>query len=495
MPLQSIEGMSILEPRPTLMDRPSNPPKQRCLLLIDDEPDMLSGFARILSLTGHRVATSTQPERIRQLLDEHTPDVVLTDLRMPRLDGLGVLRATVEHAPDIPVIVLTAHGTVDSAVQLLKEGAFDYLTKPVARDKLIDTVERALVQHEVQRDFNADPAAQREKLGCAGLVGHSDALRHTVSLLRKVARTDANVVITGESGTGKEVVARCLHAVSHRTAKPFIPVDCASLPESLLESELFGHERGAFTGAIAQKPGVFELADGGTLLLDEIGEMSLPLQAKLLRVAQEQCFRRVGGRQEIGVNVRILSATNRDLAQACEEGIFRQDLYYRLSVITVPLPPLRDRQGDIVILANHFLESFMRTADKRIEGFTPEATVCLESHLWPGNVRELQNVVERATVLTDGPQITPDDLPEEVARRSGVSPRPLGSTPASSPFHAAKRDVVQRFERDYLVEQLRRAHGNVSRAARDAGMNRRTLYRLIEKFDIDVEAIRCGEAG
>ncbi|MBN1475530.1 sigma-54-dependent Fis family transcriptional regulator [Candidatus Sumerlaeota bacterium] len=476
------------------MNRTSHPSDQRCLLLIDDEPDMLSGLARILSLTGHRVATSSRPEQIRQLLDEHAPDVVLTDLRMPGLDGLGVLRATVEHAPDIPVIVLTAYGSVDSAVQLLKEGAFDYLTKPVGRDRLIEAVERALVQHEVQRDFNADPEAQREKLGCAGLVGHSEALRHTVALLRKVARTDANVVITGESGTGKEVVARCLHSVSHRTSKPFIPVDCASLPETLLESELFGHERGAFTGAIAQRPGVFELADGGTLLLDEIGEMSLSLQAKLLRVAQEQCFRRVGGREEIGVNVRILSATNRDLARACEEGIFRQDLYYRLSVITVPLPPLRDRQGDIRILAHHFLESFMRTADKRIEGFTPEAVACLESHRWPGNVRELQNVIERATVLSDGLLITPDDLPDEIAHRSGVSPPSMGLDSVSS-FHAAKRDVVQRFERDYLVEQLRRAHGNVSRAARDAGMNRRTLYRLIEKFDIDVEAIRLGEAG
>lgn len=464
----------------------------KTILLIDDEEDILESFERILITSGHRVVTSTHPERIESLLREHSPDVVVTDLRMRRLDGHGVLESTMAEAPHIPVLIITAYGTIESAVQSVKDGAFDYLTKPIARADLIEKVRRALVQGEAQRIIVENPQMVHEKLGCAGLVGKSPTLKRTVDLLRKVARTDANVVIMGESGTGKEVVARCLHSVSHRRERPFVPIDCASIPETLLESELFGHERGAFTGAVDRKLGVFEIADGGTILLDEIGEMSLALQAKLLRVVQERTFRRVGGREEIKIDVRLISATNRDLTQECERGGFRQDLYYRLQVITVPLPPLRERQGDVALLAHHFFMEFMERADKKLDGFDEGAIACMESYAWPGNVRELQNVIERAVVLSDGPLITPVDLPGNLCGGDcavrGCQPVPA---PAAAQFHSAKQSVVSSFERDYLIEHLRRNRGNVSKASSSAGINRRTLYRLIKKFDIDLTNLRA----
>lgn len=467
--------------------------KQATVLLIDDEPDMLDGFQRILRVAGHSVVTSSSPEQIEDLLKEHHPDAVLTDLRMPGLDGMGVLKAVMEHDRRIPVMILTAYGTIENAVDAVKVGAFDYLTKPIGKDALIGSVRRALAHHETHQSASQTPEEEGVHFHCDGLVGESEAMKDVVRLLRKVARTDASVLITGDSGTGKEVAARCLHASSHRRSQPFIPIDCASLPESLLESELFGHEKGSFTGAIAQKPGVFELASGGTVLLDEIGEMGLPLQAKLLRVVQERCFRRIGGRSEIHVDVRILSATNRDLTKTCDEGGFRSDLFFRLNVITVDLPPLRNRDGDVPRLAQHFFERFMRSTDKRLDTFSREAMACLEAFTWPGNVRQLQNVVERAVVLSDGPMITPDDLPAEI-RGSSPATTVVSSSPPSvmngARFHQAKHELVDNFEREYLVEVLQRSGGNVSQAAAEAGINRRTLYRLIEKFSIDIANIR-----
>jgi DNA-binding NtrC family response regulator len=463
------------------------------VLLIDDEPDMLEGFRRILQVAGHEVEISAEPERIVDLLRAHQPDVVITDLRMPGLDGVGVLEKSLALDPRVPVVVLTAYGTIESAVDAIKRGAFDYLTKPVGRDALLDTLRRALAHLERHRETEHDPESGDIQFSCDNLVGRSAAMRDVMRLMGKVARTDANVLITGESGTGKEVAARCLHAASHRQAQPFIPIDCASLPETLLESELFGHERGAFTGAVGLKPGVFELADGGTVLLDEIGEMSMSLQSKLLRVVQERCFRRIGGREEVRVDVRILAATNRNLEAISERGEFRQDLFFRLNVITVELPPLRDRHGDIPVLAEHFLRQFNKSSGKRLDGFSPEALRCLERHSWPGNVRELMNTIERAVVLTDGPLITQGDLPPALSGNGDDQPMataPRPSMASAADFHAAKRQVVSEFERDFLVETLRRHGGNISRAAVDAGMNRRTLYRLIEKFEIDLDSLR-----
>ncbi|NUP90363.1 MAG: sigma-54-dependent Fis family transcriptional regulator [Candidatus Sumerlaeia bacterium] len=466
------------------------------LLILDDEPDMLEGFRRILSLAGHEVITYPDPTRIRDLLETHRPDAVLTDLRMPGLDGMGVLEAAMESDPDLPVVILTAFGTIESAVHAVKAGAFDYLTKPVDRNELIGCVRRALAHRHTNGAARAAGHADALEFACSGLIGESPAMTDVKNLLRKVARTDANVLFTGESGTGKEVVARCLHTASHRRARPFIPIDCAALPETLLESELFGHERGAFTGAQAQKPGILELAEGGTILLDEIGEMAPALQSKLLRVVQERCFRRVGGRREIRVNVRILSATNRDLEARSAQGLFRQDLFFRLNVIGIHLPPLRERRGDVTRLARHFFDRFVRTTDKTIHGLAPETFACLEAHPWPGNVRELQNVVERAVVLSDGPWITPADLPPDLAVGT-PAPCPVPATvPAfendapPADFHQAKDRLVSRFERDYLTGLLRNSGGNISHAATVAGINRRTLYRLIEKFDIDLSDLR-----
>jgi two-component system response regulator AtoC len=425
-------------------------------------------------------------------LAELAPDIVVTDLRMPVLDGMGVLQATMDHDSKIPVLILTAHGTIESAVEAVKRGAFDYLTKPIGREDLVDAIRRANLHCRAvsaPRETGAEPEPD-DLFRREGLICQSLAMQEVVNLMRKISRTDANVLITGDSGTGKEVAARCLHASSHRRRQPFIPIDCASLPETLLESELFGHEKGAFTGAASRKPGMFELADGGTVLLDEIGEMSLPLQAKMLRVIQERRFRRIGGRDEIRVDVRILSATNRDLSELSDQGRFRQDLVFRLDVISLHLPPLSTRQGDIPLLANHFFDRFMRTTQKPLRGFFPEAMAALESHPWPGNVRELQNVVERAIVMAEGEQIMLADLPFEIG---GVEPSAQSAAPAPvSPkdFHQAKHHLVADFERDFLVGVLRRSGGNISRAAHEAGINRRTLYRLIDKFQIDLSKVR-----
>jgi two-component system response regulator AtoC len=453
---------------------------------------MLRGFQRILSFDGHRVETTSDSTRVPDLLHQHSPDVVVTDLRMPDLDGMGVLRAAMDHDESVPVIVITAYGTIESAVEAVKAGAFDYLTKPVERAHLTDCVRRAAA-HRRARQSEAPQRIDLDAAHCQGIVAQSEAMDRVRHLLERVARTDANVLFVGESGTGKEVAARCLHAASHRRDKPFVPIDCASLPETLLESELFGHERGAFTGAVSLKPGIFELANGGTVLLDEIGEMSLALQAKLLRTVQERCFRRVGGREEIHVDVRILSATNRDLAIGCDEGRFRQDLYFRLNVLTVPLPPLRERGGDVPILARHFFEVHRRRVEKSLEDIDPSAMACLEAHTWPGNVRELQNVIERATVLSDGPLISTADLPPEIGGNGGSAAQSTLERKSETEFHSAKQQIIDSFEKDYLVDILRNHSGNVSRAAQSAGINRRTLYRLIDKFEIDVPALRTSD--
>ncbi len=461
------------------------------ILILDDEADMLETCRRILAAAGHESIATTAPREALELLASERPDVLLTDLRMPSMDGIDLLRRAHEIDPSLPVIMLTAYATIESAVAAVREGAFDYLAKPFTLDQLVVSVERALAQRRLTLENKNLRDQLQQTFAFENIAGRSAALHRALELVRKAARSEANVLVLGESGTGKELIARAIHANSPRAKYPFVPVDCASLPENLLESELFGHEKGAFTGAAAAKLGLMETADRGSLFLDEIGELPQGLQAKLLRAIQERRIRRVGGTREIAVDVRVVSATNRNLRELAGSGEFREDLFYRINVIDIVLPPLRDRKGDVTLLAYIFLRNF---TDGRPgpRGFTAEALELLETYDWPGNIRELRNVVERACALADAEMISPVDFPAHLAAQP---PHPGGSLAQASPAAAdnetlkltlkeAKERWVGQLEASYVAEVLRREGGNVSQAARAAGVDRKTLHRLLNKHRV-----------
>ncbi|HEX7124707.1 MAG TPA: sigma-54 dependent transcriptional regulator [Thermodesulfobacteriota bacterium] len=457
------------------------------VLVIDDEADMVVNCQRLLERGGVTCLTATDAEMGLRLLEDERPDVVLTDLKMPKVDGLGVLARARELDPEAVVLVITAHATVESAVAAVKAGAWDYVAKPFGVDELRLAVERALRQRRLVMENRRLRDQLQSTFSVDGLAGKSSAIVAVLELVRKAARSEANILVQGESGTGKELIARAIHANSPRSAHAFVPVDCASLPENLLESELFGHERGAFTGAVRSKPGLFEAASGGTLFLDEIGEIPLGLQAKLLRAIQERQVRRVGGTRMIDVDVRVVSATNRDLEAEVAAGRFREDLFYRINVIPIPLPPLRERKGDVALLAYHFLKRYARRSERPLEGIAPETLELLERHSWPGNVRELQNVIERACALAEGPLLTPRDLPEPL-RASRQVRVPADAAPAvDRPLKAAKAEWIRTFEQAYLVELLKQHGGNISQAARAAGIDRKTIHRLMTKYRITLQ--------
>jgi DNA-binding NtrC family response regulator len=452
------------------------------VLIIDDEPDVVANWSRVLERDGYRCVGATDSQHALRLLEAEHPDIVLTDLQMPGADGIVVLRRATDLDPDVAVVVITGHGTVESAVEAMRLGAFDYLLKPLpSNDVLRLAVERGVAQRRL-RDENR---RLREGLSSQGgfdkVIGKSPAIEAVFELVRRAARAEANILIQGESGTGKELIARAIHANSARSAEVFVPVDCAALPDALLESELFGHERGAFTGADRTKPGMIEVADRGTLFLDEIGELPQALQAKLLRALQERQIRRVGATRFVNVDVRLVSATNRDTAEQVRNGEFRDDLFYRINVITIALPPLRERAGDVALLAHHFLRRYGRNRDHPLDGIEPEALTRLEAYTWPGNVRELQNVIERACALTDGPMIRVRDLPDHVRGRG----RPAPAIPGKDlPLAQAREAWLQAFAHEYLNDLLRRHGGNISQAAKTAGVDRKTLHRLLAKHGI-----------
>jgi len=454
------------------------------ILVVDDEPDMVENCARLLGRAGHECLTATDGERAAALLDTERPDLVITDLKMPGLDGMELLRRAQELDPTLPVIVITGFATIESAVAAIKAGAFDYLPKTFSLDQLEVAVDRALRHRRLALENRSLREQLQSTLGLENIVGRSPAMVRVGELVRKAARSEANILIVGESGTGKELIARAVHANSPRAAQPFVPVDCASLPENLLESELFGHEKGAFTGALRSKPGLMELAHRGTLFLDEIAELPLSLQAKLLRALQEKQIRRVGSTHQITVDVRVVSATNRDLREAVRKGEFREELYYRINVIAIELPPLRERRGDIPLLAHTFIR---RYGGGTVTGIDDDALAALEAYPWPGNVRELQNVIERACALTDGPTIRPRDLPEYVVRAErpapapGAAPGPLPAT-AGLTLQEARARWLETLESAYLRDLLDRHGGNVSAAAKAAGIDRKTFHRLIGKY-------------
>jgi DNA-binding NtrC family response regulator len=460
------------------------------ILIVDDEPDMVESCARILRRAGHRCLTATDSQRALALLESERPDLLLTDLKMPEVDGLALLRRAHELDPALPVVVITAFATIESAVAAIKEGAFDYLPKTFSADQLGLVVDRALRQRRLALENRNLRDQLQTTFGLENVIGRSPAMAQVFELVKKAARSEANILVLGESGTGKELIARAVHANSPRAAQAFIPVDCASLPENLLESELFGHEKGAFTGAVRTKPGLMEVASGGTLFLDEIGDLPVSLQVKLLRALQERQIRRVGGTALIDVDVRVVSATNRDLREATAKGQFREELYYRVNVIEIRLPPLHERAGDVRLLAHAFLK---RYGQGRVHAYDDAAMTALEAYAWPGNVRELQNVVERACALAEGDAITRRDLPDHVlgaggrAATTGAAATDVESHLAGTTglgLKEAKDRWMAVLEASYLKELLDRNGGNISAAAKAAGIDRKTFHRLVNKHQI-----------
>jgi two-component system, NtrC family, response regulator HydG len=460
------------------------------VLIVDDEPDMVDNCARILRRAGHHCSTTTDPHRALTLLESARPDLLLTDLKMPEIDGLALLRRAHELDPTLPVIVITAFATIESAVAAVKGGAFDYLPKTFSVDQLTIVVDRALRQRRLAQENRNLREQLQTTFGLDNVIGRSPAMAQVFELVKKAARSEANILVLGESGTGKELIARAVHANSPRAAQAFVPVDCASLPENLLESELFGHEKGAFTGAVRTKPGLMEVAAGGTLFLDEIGDLPVSLQVKLLRALQERQIRRVGGTALVDVDVRVVSATNHNLREAAVKGQFREELYYRVNVIEIRLPPLRERAGDVRLLAHAFLK---RYGQGRVHAYDDAALTALEAYGWPGNVRELQNVVERACALAEDDTISRRDLPDHVLVGDGRAAA-AGAPPAAVESHLAGttdlglKEAKDRWmavlEASYLKELLDRNAGNISAAAKAAGIDRKTFHRLINKHQI-----------
>ncbi len=411
-------------------------------------------------------------------------DVCLIDYRLGAHDGLELLRRMGEGGSRVPMIFLTGQGGHEIDVEAMKAGAANYLVKSQLDSPLLERSIRYAIEHA--QTLEVLRKALKFRLEFEGVVGKSRAMERVMELVEKVADTDSSVVIEGETGTGKELIARCLHRNSPRRHQPFLPINCGALPEHLLESELFGHERGSFTGAYARKIGLLESAQGGTVLLDEISTLSPNLQVKLLRVLQERQVRRVGGQETIDIDIRVISATNENLEEAVTGGSFRKDLYYRLNVITISLPPLRERVEDIPLLAEHFLEGLNRERQRNVERISKEAMDILQGYAWPGNVRELQNVIERAFSLTDSGAITPSDLPAHLVRK-GLAVLPIDTR---RPFKEAKRVYIEPFEREYLTKLLLECRGNVSRSAQRAGLDRSSFQRLMKKYSIRSEDYR-----
>ena len=447
------------------------------LLVADDDPVARDLLAEVLAREGYRVRAAAGGKECIALARAEPFDLALIDLRMPDVDGLQVLSALQALQPPVPVLILTAFATMDTAIAAIRAGAHDYLSKPFRIEEIKHGVAQALETQRLVRENLLYRRQLDERYGVQNLVGQSPEMVAIYKMIGRVASLDTTVLIHGETGTGKELVARAIHQASPRASRPLVVVDCTALPEALFESELFGHERGAFTGAAGSRRGLLEAADGSTCFLDEISELPPALQAKLLRVLQERVIRRVGSNETIAVDVRIIAATNRDLKKRVEEGTFREDLFYRLNVVTIAVPALREHRQDIPLLARHFLERYAAAANKPISGFAHATLEALSAHAWPGNVRELEHAVERAVALSSSAVLVPDDLPPDV--RGG------GSAPLKLP---AGRPTLEELKRWYVAKVLEEAEGNKARAAEVLGIDRRTLYRMLEREGEETES-------
>ena len=446
--------------------------KTSTILVVEDDAENRAAMVKVLEAAEYKVLETDNGQQALDVINEENIDILVTDLRLPVMDGVELLKRAKAMGQDIEVIMITGHGTVEIAVEAIKEGAYDFITKPVKKAQLLRAVEKAAEKQYLSRE-NRDLRQQLSQSGSRRIIYASTEMRNITRMVEQVAPSTATILITGESGTGKEVIADAIHAASPRRQKPLIKVSCAALPDTLLESELFGYEKGAFTGANARKEGRFELADGGTLFLDEIGEVSPALQVKLLRVLQDGKFERLGATRTITADVRILAATNKDLHKEVEEKRFREDLFYRLNVINIRIPPLRDRKEDVQLLAMHFLKYYSDKNNKPIESFTEEAMLALSSYDWPGNVRELENAIERAVVFTNGKQIPLSVLPQ------GVSA--FAESRHSLTFKIGT--PLRELERKAIDITLHHTRGDKNMAARLLGIATRTIYRHLEKQD------------
>jgi DNA-binding NtrC family response regulator len=446
-------------------------PKAR-ILIVDDEESTRELFAELLQRWGYEVDQTADGHGALKLAAETHPDVIISDLVMPKLDGLALVRALREEQPDTPVVIITGKGTIDAAVEAVREGVFDFVEKPLDPARLRVILQRALEKKETLHEMQV----LRRRLGQVdsgvGLVGNSPPMRRAMELVEKVAPSKASVVITGQSGTGKEMVARAIHQLSPRRDKPFIAINCSAIPATLIESEMFGHERGAFTGAEQRRLGAWELADGGTLFLDEVGEIPIELQAKFLRVLEEERLRRLGGKSEIAVDVRVISATNRELKDEIKGGRFREDLYFRLNVFHINLAPLKERHEDIPILVQHFIDRFAREAGKKLHGVSPQAMKRLTDYAWPGNIRELRNTLERAVILCGSGVIEAEHLPGELAAGGGESAY------LKLPYGLPLREI----EKEYILATLTRLQNNKARTAQALGISEKTLYNKLYRY-------------
>ncbi len=455
-------------------------PEPRNILLVDDHKSFRDTLAKILSAEGFRVFPADDGEAALDILRQEFIHLVLTDLKMPKMDGVELLKVAKTIRPETEVIIITGYGTVDTAVTAMKDGAYDYIPKPFKPREVLKLVRKALEKQSLVLENRLLQERIKDFQKVEKIVGRSPAMKHILEIVAQVAPSSATVLIQGESGTGKEIIGQAIHDLSPRAKNPFIKVSCAALPETLLEAELFGYERGAFTGAIARKEGRFELANGGTLFLDEIGEVSPTVQVKLLRVLQVGEFERLGGTKTIRADVRIVAATNMNLLEAVERKTFREDLYSRLNVITLTLPSLRAREGDIPLLAHHFLEIFKKKNNKTVKGFTQEAMEVMLQYSWPRNVRQLENAIERAVVLTRADMIAPGDLPPEILKAVDLAAEePILmdeknlSIPLGTPMEMIERRVIE--------ETLRYSRGDKNLASKILGISARTIYRKMEE--------------
>lgn len=468
--------------------------ERKQILVVDDEPNLRRVLSAQLARDGYEVLAAEDGEQGLAMLADHHIDLVITDLKMPKVDGMELLRRALELEPELPIVMITAHGTVDNAVEALKTGAFDYITKPFDQAEVRTIVAKALrtrdlsQAHATRAPLTPPGADAPPRTGARhGIIGQSSAIRELCDVLDKVADAPTTVLITGESGTGKELVARALFEASSRREKPFIKVNCAAIPRDLVESELFGYERGAFTGAVASKPGRFELASGGTLFLDEIGTIPVEMQVKLLRALQEGEFERVGGVKTLRVDVRLIAATNADLKRQIADGTFRDDLFYRLNVVPINLPPLRERRDDILLLCQHFIEKSNLRLKKQVRGVDPAAEQLLLDYLWPGNIRELENVIERAVLFCDGDRIGLGDLPVEMQHAgpreeasSSVDLEPSSNDGLKEQVKAATAQI----ERALISKALEQTGGNVTHTARLLKISRKGLQLKMKELGL-----------
>lgn len=452
------------------------------ILVVDDESKIRESFSDILSLEDFDVDTAQNGEEAINLIEEDFYDVALIDLNMPKVDGMEVLKYLVDHSIDTIGIILTGYATIRTAVEAMKAGAFDYLAKPVKMEEVIMVINRALEFRDIKRENVSLKSQLKKKYKFDNFIGDSPEMGKVFRIIEKVADTDSTVLILGESGTGKELVAKAIHYNSMRRDKPLIPVNCGAIPEDLLESELFGHEKGAFTNAIRTRIGRFEMSNGGTIFLDEIGEMSPHLQVKLLRVLQEQEFERLGGTKTIKCDIRVIAATNKDLDKLVLENQFREDLYYRLRVIPVEIPPLRDRRSDIPLLIHHFVDIMIKTRGKEIKGVSKDVMKAFMNYDWPGNVRELENIIERMVILTDADELTVNDLPDKLFQKQ--KSEEVG--PSMIPDDGfSLNNAINDYEKLLIIRALEKADWVKNRAAKLLNMNRTTLVEKIKKQGIE----------